>query len=219
MTSRPERAAPVVLSLLMLVHAAIYAAVCAIKYHWFLYDDIDLAMFTHLTAGLLRGSLASSIGGMSGLGDHSSLNLFLIAPIYAVARTPLTLLMLQTIALSLGAIPVHRMALRELGDARAALACAALYLLQPALGYLNLYEFHPEALSTPALLAALAMLREGRTRSTAVWAGLALLGKEDVALVVITMSLYALARRLPESRRQFGWLFGLSLASLALSFG
>jgi uncharacterized membrane protein len=81
-------------------------------------------------------------------------------------------------------VPVYVLARRELENPGAALGFAALYLLYPAVGYLNLLEFHPEALSTPALLAAFAMMRSGRVAATAAWAALALLGKEDVALAV-----------------------------------
>lgn len=214
-----HRGARLALLLLVIGYAAFQSVGCWIKYNAFLYDDIDLAIFTQALANLMHGSLASSIRGGSWLGDHSSLNLILIAPFYAVFRTPVTLLVLQSVALALGALPVYRLARRELNDAWAALGCAALYLLYPALGYLNAFEFHPESLSTPMSLAAIAMLREGRTRSTAIWAGLALLGKEDVALVVAALGVYALARRRRESGRQAAWLIGLAAAALALTFG
>jgi uncharacterized membrane protein len=211
--------APTILAGMVALYAAVYSVACVLKYRALLYDDVDLAIFTEALFNLMHGSLTSSIRGASWLGDHSSLSLFLLAPFYAVARTPLTLLVAQSVALALGAIPVYRLARRELGDERLGLVFAALYLLYPALGFLNLFEFHPESFSTPALLAALAALREGRVRSTALWAALALLGKEDVALVVAALGLYALARRRPESAPQGLWLLGLAAASLALSFG
>jgi uncharacterized membrane protein len=214
-----RRAESVALLAMVALYTAIYSAACVIKYRAFLYDDIDLAIFTQALANLMRGSLGCSIRGASWLGDHSSLSLFLVTPLYAIARTPLTLLVAQSVALALGAIPVHRLARRELGDGPAALACAALYLLYPATGYLNLFEFHPEALSTPALIAAFAMLREERTRAAALWSAVALLGKEDAALVVAAMGVYALTLRRPASRAQAGWLIGLAAGSLALSFG
>src|SRR5690242_21935378 len=84
---------------------------------------------------------------MNWLGDHSSLVLFLLAPITALAPGAMTLLAIQSAALGLAAVPAFRLARRELGDERAALAFAAAFLLAPALQHANLYEFHPETLS------------------------------------------------------------------------
>jgi hypothetical protein len=213
-----ERRTRLALAALVVAYAAIHFGTCVVKYRAFLYDDIDLAIFTQALANLMRGSLGCSIRGMSWLGDHSSLNLFLVAPFYAIARTPLTLLFVQTVALALGALPVYRLARRELGDPWTALLCAALYLLHPALGYVNLFEFHPEALSTPALIAAIAYLREDRTRPMAFWATVALLGKEDVALAVAALGVYALALRRPGGLARGGALLGLAVFSLVVSF-
>jgi uncharacterized membrane protein len=214
-----DRRAKRALAVLIGLQCLIFVTVCTVKYRCLLYDDIDLALFTQALANLLRGSLATPLRGMSWLGDHSSFNLFLLVPLFAVFPSPVTLLVVQSVALALGAWPVYVLARRELENPGAALGFAALYLLYPAVGYLNLLEFHPEALSTPALLAAFAMMRSGRVAATAAWAALALLGKEDVALVVGAMGLYALgARRLPARFRMAAWLLGLAAASLALSF-
>jgi uncharacterized membrane protein len=202
---------------LIALYAAIYSAASIWKYQHYLYDDIDLAIFAQAEAQLMRGSLFSSIRGMAWLGDHASLNLFLIAPLYALFRTPLTLLIVQSVALAIGALAVHGLALREVRHAGAALACAAVYLLNPALGHLNLFEFHPEVLSTPALLFAFLALREGRVRRTLGFALLALLGKEDVALVVGTMGLYAWTVRGPRRWGLGGALIALAGAMLAFN--
>jgi uncharacterized membrane protein len=215
-----DRLAKRALTVLIGVQLVTFVTVCAVKYRFLLYDDIDLALFTQALANLLRGSLDTPLRGMSWLGDHSSFNLFLLAPLFAVFPSPLTLLVVQSAALALGAWPVYALARGELEDPGAALGCAALYLLYPALGYLNLFEFHPEALSTPALLAAFATLRAGRVGASATWSAIALLGKEDVSLVVAAMGLYALAgaRGRPERARAGAWLLGLAAAALTLSF-
>lgn len=216
---------------MILAYALVYSIACVYKYTHYLYDDIDLGIFVQAVNGLLHGSLDSSIRGGNWLGDHSSLNLFLIAPLYAVFRHPMTLLVLQSVILALGAVPVHALARRELNSHGAALALAAVYLLNPALGYTNLFEFHPEVLSTTALLFAIDGLRAGRLARTLWWSGLALLGKEDVALVVLGMSLYALTLRgepkgagesaagMPSRRWRFAGALGLlGVVFLALNF-
>ncbi|MGH7730746.1 MAG: DUF2079 domain-containing protein [Candidatus Eiseniibacteriota bacterium] len=199
-------------------YVAVYATIGFVKYSHMLYDDFDLAIFAQACDRLLHGSLHSSIRGMNWLGDHSSLVLFLVAPLYGLFHDPRALLAVQTVALALGALPVHALALRELGDRRAALGCAAVYLLYPALGYANLFEFHPETLSTAPLLAAFYFVRAGRLGPAAGWAALALLGKEDVALAVLGLAVYALLQPHPARWRAAATLGVLGLASLGLSF-
>ena len=203
---------------LIAVYVVTYCAIGFIKYAYFLYDDIDLAIFAQACSRLMHGSLFSSIRGMNVLGDHSSLVLFLVAPLYAPFRDPRALLVVQTIAIALGAVPVAALARRELGDRTAALGCAALYLLYPAVGYVNLFEFHPEALSTAPLLAAFYYVRCGRLRPAALFAALALLGKEDVALVVLGLALYAWFQPHAERVKLAATLAGLAIVSLVVSF-
>ncbi len=213
-----ERHGRLLLAVIVVAWAGVFSFHCGLKYRHYLYTDIDLALFTQAVDGLLHGRMVSSIRGLNWLGDHSSLVLFLVAPLYAVARHPLTLTTLQCVALALGALPVHALARRELGGGLVPLACAALYLLYPALGYTALYEFHPETLGTAALLAAFAAYRAGRLAATLGFAGFALLGKEDVALPVAAFALVALVVDRPGRLRFAAGLAGLAASSLLLSF-
>lgn len=197
---------------LAVAYVAVYSALSALRYRFYLYADFDLAIFAQAIDGVLHGRLHSSIRGMDWLGDHSSLVLFLVAPLYAIARHPMTLLVLQSAALGAGAFPVYALAWRELGPPALAITCVVIYLLHPALGYANLFEFHPELLATPALLASFYFLRAGRLRGTLGWAVVALLCREDVMLVVLTMALYALTLRRPRRTR-----FALGLAAAAVA--
>ena len=148
-----ERSAPVAPPWLPIAaFTAVTFALCWIKYRWYLYDDIDLAVFVQALARGLEGSTFGSIRGMSWLGDHASYVLFPLVPLYAVARHPLLPLAAQCAVLALGAIPVHRMALRALagppgataareerGQRLAAMAFATTWLLQPALAHVALF--------------------------------------------------------------------------------
>ncbi len=198
--------------------AGVFSVFVWLKFRYYLYSDIDLAMFVQAVDGLLHGTMFSSIRGMNWLGDHSSLILFLITPLYAVARHPVTLPVVQSVALALGAIPVFALARRELGGGLLPLGFAALYLLYPAVGYTALYEFHPEVLCTGALLATFACYRAGRFGPTLAFAALALLGKEDIALPIAAFALYALLGRSPGRLRYAAGLGGLALLSLVVSF-
>ena len=213
----PSPRAIAVLAALMSAHTALYGFIAFIKFRYYLYIDIDLPIFVQATDQALRGSLFSSIRGMYWLGDHVSLVLFLIAPIYALLRHPMTLLLLQTVTLALGALPVFALARRELHHEGVSLAFAALYLLYPAVGYSNLFEFHPEVLATTTLLATFWAMAAGRHALTLVFATLSLLCKEDVALLVLMLGLTSLLPGRP--RRLAAPLLALAVASLVVSFG
>lgn len=225
--SRPARAALRVHAPqlgLAAAFALILGGLSLLKYRFYLYNDIDLAMFVQALERCLHGSTFVSIRGMSWLGDHASYVLFLLAPIYAVIRHPATVLVIQSVVLGLGAIPVHRMAARALtsrdaaridsvrGEPRlAAWAVAAAYVLHPALSHLALFEFHPEIVATTALLFAIDALATNRTRACLAWASLALLAREDVALVVFALGAWATVFRRPRAR-----VAGATLAAAAL---
>jgi uncharacterized membrane protein len=214
-----SRWALLALLLMMLAYSAVFITVSLVKYACFLYNDFDMAIYTQAAFTTVRGSLHSSILGLNYLGNHVSLLMFLISPIYALLPSPATLLVLQTLVLAAGAIPVFRLARRELKNDFVAVCFAALYLLYPALGYSNLYEFHPETLTTTTLLFAFYYMWVGRLGPMVLFAVLSLMGKEDVALVVMTMGFYSLLIRRPRR-----WVFatvlaGLSAVFLVVSFG
>ena len=213
----PSRTTLAALVALIATYAVVYGVVAVVKYRYYLFIDIDLPIFVQATDQALRGSLFSSIRGMVWLGDHVSLVLFVLAPLYALFRHPLTLLLIQCVTLALGAWPVFALARRELQHDGLSLVCAALYLLYPALGYCNLFEFHPEALATTTLLATIGALAASRFVPMVVFAILSLACKEDVALPVGILGLMALLTG--RSRRPGLTLIGLALGSLVLSFG
>src|SRR5207245_2039924 len=107
-------------------YAAVFSFFSLVKLRNYLYTDFDLAIFVQATNSLLHGSFYSSIAGLNLLGAHSALGLALIAPLFAIVRHPATLLVVQSVALGLGALPVHRLARRVLGSGHARAACGAL---------------------------------------------------------------------------------------------
>src|SRR5260221_7577091 len=202
---------------MMAVYAATFSLIGALQYRFFT-AAFDLPIFAQAMEGMLHGRFHGSIRGMNWLGDHSSLILFLLVPIYAVFRHPLTLVVVQSVTLALGAIPVARLASRRLGSRTSGLACAALYLLFPALGYSNLFEFHPEVLCTAPLLAAFDALDQRRPARLLGFTALALLGKEDVAFVTIGMAVWAVLTQRRRALPVAALLTLMAATSLAFSF-
>lgn len=131
------------------------------------------------------------------LGIHVELIIVLIAPLYLIHSGPETLILLQTFALALGAIPLFLLSLRRLPDLPlVGVAFVAAYLIAPELLGSAMWDFHPVALATPLLLLALWAMDARRYRWFVVASVLASCTKEDVALALIPLGLYiAFAQR------------------------
>lgn len=125
------------------------------------------------------------------LGLHIEPILLLIAPLYLIHSGPETLLALQSVALALGSIPLFLLARRRLPDLPLiGAAFVAAYWCCPQLLGEALWDFHPVALATPLLIAAVYALDARRYGWFAIAAALAAMTKEDVALSVIPLGLY-----------------------------
>ncbi len=146
------------------------------------------------------------------LGYHVEPILAPIALLYLLHDGPETLLWLQTVALALGALPVHLLARHKAqGTIRNAqctihnsqfatrwlpVAFVLIYLLSPPLEAANLSDFHAVALSPVLLLSAFYCLETDRPWGFVAFAFLAAMTKEEVGLLVAAMGLWAaLARR------------------------
>jgi uncharacterized membrane protein len=143
------------------------------------------------------------------LGAHLDPVLVLFAPLWWIWPSPDLLLVTQSIALALGALPVYWLGRKHLRSRRAGLGFALAYLVYPATTWLALNEFHPGALATPALLFAFWYLDEDRLVPFALFALFAAICREDMPLVLAGYGVwYALAR----GRRREGTL--IAVASL-----
>ena len=129
------------------------------------------------------------------LADHFSIILYLLAPLYWIWDSPKTLLTIQTIALGLGALPIYAITRMKTGKASFALAMAVVYLIYPAMEWTNAFEFHPETLGTPMLLAAFYYLYSGKSRWYFLMILLTAFTKETAGLVIIMLGCYALLVR------------------------
>ena len=128
--------------------------------------------------------------GVNLFGDHSSFLLVPLAPVYWVAPDPAALLVVQSAALGLGAVGTFLIGRETLRSEWLACGVAVAYLLQPAVGWTGLDEFHPDAFEVPLLIFAIHFMLQRRWRPF-IWMVVALLlVKEDVALLTFMLGLY-----------------------------
>ncbi len=185
-----------VLALVLAVAYALFMSWLTVARHnSFLTNAFDLgihdqAMYNILHSGYMRSTLYGTYA-IDYIGDHFSPILFLLAPLYALRQDARTLLILQSLFLAAGAVPLYLLARLKTRSVWLALALVAAYLLHPALHGVNLDDFHQIALVVVFLLAALYFLETGRDAPFLISLALALIVKEEVALTVAAVGAYA----------------------------
>lgn len=161
------------------------------------------------------------------LGTHVEPILLPISLLYFLWSDPQALLLLQTIVIALGAWPVYLIAKRIFRNSRPwtrasevtnhvsrltlhalPLIFALSYLLFPALQSANVFDFHAVVLAPALILFAFYFLETERWGWYALFALLTMACKEDMALLVGMLGLYALVIR----RR---WRVGLATMLVA----
>jgi uncharacterized membrane protein len=148
------------------------------------------------------------------LGDHFSPVFLLFMPFYFAYPHPETLLVIQTLALALGAWPVFLLARLKLPAGYAPLWVLA-YLLFVPLAYINLYDFHEVAFSIVPLGFALYFLERGRRVWFLVSLLFTFLVKEEMALIGIGFGAYVLLGK-RDWKLGLGVLVGSVLAFVAV---
>ena len=137
--------------------------------------------------------------------------LVLLSPLYLLYPRAEMLLVLQAVWLGAGVVPVYLIAFDKLGRRAPAVVLAAMYALFPALHGANMYEFHSLSLLSSILLWLIYFLEKGSRRAYYLMLIPALLCREDVALILCFISIYAILSRRPGSAR-LGWItIGVSL--------
>lgn len=132
----------------------------------------------------------STIRGLNVFGDHASYVLVLLSPLYWIWDDVRALLLFQTVALAIGALPVYWIALDKLKNRYAGLAFSLAYLLYPALEWSNRDHFHPETIATPALLFAFYYATKEKYLPFALFSIIAVSTREDVAIIIFLLGLY-----------------------------
>ena len=200
--------------------AAGFGTLSALRHLAFNTGRFDLGNMTQAVWSTANGDVleVTNLRGeqMSRLGAHFDPILAAFAPLWWLWPDPAMLVVVQALAIALGAVPVFLLARKHLGSERAGVGFALAYLLYPPTQWLALNEFHAVALATPLLLLGFWYLDEDRLAAFAIVAVLACLTKEHVPLTIAALGFwYALAR----GRRRAGAAIaagGVAVAALAI---
>jgi uncharacterized membrane protein len=124
------------------------------------------------------------------LASHVDPILVLLAPLWILAPTPLSLIAFQIGACALGALPVFWLGRRHLASDKAAALLALAYLAYPWLVWTSLDAFHAVTLAIPLFLLGIWFLDSGRPILFGVCAVLAAATGELMGLPIAFLGLW-----------------------------
>lgn len=187
----------VFLILLMLVYATSMSILTILRYTTFKATAFDLGNMDQAIWNTIHGrwfeftnQSIDYYGPPTRLAVHFEPIIVPLSLLYAFGADPRILLIFQTLALTAGALPVFLLTRYYIPKWPLAAPLMALaYFFAPALLGLNLFDFHPVALATPALLYAVLALTYKRHGWFLLACLIAASSKEDVPLAVALLGI------------------------------
>ena len=150
--------------------------------------------------------------GLHAFGDHFQPIQILIAPLYRIYPSVLWLLLLQVIAISWGALIIHRIALRQLPNHHlVAFVIAVVYLINPVVHNPLLWQYHTLVLALPLYLLWIEAYLDRNDKHFFLLLILLLLIREDVPITTLCFGLIAFVHR--------RWRLGMITVFLSLTWG
>ncbi len=168
--------------------------------HFAFASNYDLANMSQTVWNTLHGRpfvLSGTGATISRFSIHGDLLLILLSPFYLILERAVVLLVIQSVALGLGAIPVFLLAKKIFRSLKinlnlvkiTSLAMVLVYLLNPAMEWTNIYDFHAVALAIPVMLVVFYAAFTKKWRLYWFFTLLALTAKEEVSLAISMLGL------------------------------
>lgn len=207
------------LSIGTVAYILIFSGLSFWKYDNFLYNALDLGIYTQVFESFRTANYwYSSIQQSSYLGDHFEPFILFLLPFYLQIPHPKTLLVLQTIFLALPAIPIFFIAKQIFQNNKPRanlwpLGISFFYLLNPLVHNINLFEFHLLPFSLIFLFSAAYFYIKSSQElivnshksfiAFLFFCFLAVFTREDIPLIVFMFGILALIER-----RRWYWVVG-----------
>lgn len=194
-----------VLAVFILSYILYFTAASFARYHNFYTGRFDLGNMDQTVWNSANGRIfqmtdPDGTEPISRLAFHADFILVLLAPFYFIFPDPRTLLFIQTAVLAIGAWFVFLIGKEVLKNSKLSLVFSFVYLLNPALNYVNLYDFHAVSLATTFLLACFYFLIKKKYLFFLVFAISAAVTKEQVWLTVSLIGAYIFLKNVVGKR-------------------
>ena len=153
----------------------------------------DLAIFDQAIYLISQNQTPfSSLIAINIWGDHAAFIFYPLALLYKIYPDVHWLFLVQAVSLALGAWPSWSLARQAGLNNSISWAIACIYLLYPLVFNVNLFDFHPEVIALPALLAAILAARLNKNLWFFAAIVLVLICKAVLSLTVAAMGLWLL---------------------------
>lgn len=191
--------------------------------HWGLLTSIyDLGVFDQAIWGILNDRpfhdtiINISTNPINWLGFHFNPILIIFAPLYAIFPAAEWLIAIQSLALSLSAWPIFRLASKVSGSEKAGFFWTLAYLLNPFLIAAAVWDFHPVTLAVPMITCAMWALESRRSGIFLCMSLSLLLVQEQMGLTVAGLGILWGIRNKSVSYAAFITFLGVSAAYAVL---
>ena len=173
-----------ILAILICIYVTYFTTASFLRYDNFYTGRFDLGNMDQTVWNTINGRIfqASNDDGtiISRLSSHADFMLILLSPFYLVWDHPKMLLLIQTFILGIGAIFIYLIANIILKNKTLGLTFAFLFLMNPAMQFSNLYDFHAVTIATTTLLASFYFLMKRKYFLMIIFILLSGLTKEQV---------------------------------------
>jgi uncharacterized membrane protein len=154
--------------------------------------------------------------GFDLLGEHFHPIVALLAPLFWIAPSPVTLLVGQAALVAVSVVPITKLAMNRLGSG-SGYAIGLAYGFAWGLQNLVIFDFHEMAFAVPLVAFSLAALVDGRVRACVAWAVPLVFVKEDQGLVIAGIGLAMALRGRWRAGIALG-VFGVAASAIEVKF-
>lgn len=205
----------------MICYTLVFSTLALLKFQSYNMGTLDLGNFDQSLWNTLQGRvLYFTYDGwgpdVSLFSIHIEPIHLLVAPLYLLWADARIILILQTIIIVAGTVPVFYMARDYFGKGLLSLVFPVSYLLFPTLQFANLFDYHGDTLAMSFLLFTFWFLHRRRFYPYLIFLVLSLMCKEYIALLALALGVYAW--RVEDQRRlgivtillAFFWIAGVN---------
>ncbi|MBI2420705.1 MAG: DUF2079 domain-containing protein [Candidatus Levybacteria bacterium] len=177
------------LIVLFVLYISYFTAATFLKYDNYYTGRFDLGNMAQTLWNTYHGRLfiltdPNGVEIFSRLAFHADFILILLSPLYFFWEDPRILLLVQTLILGAGGIFVYLIAGSVLKNKNISLIISFAYFINPAVNYVNLFDFHGVALATTFFLATFYFILKKKWVLVVVFLFLSAITKEQVWLTV-----------------------------------